>query len=447
MAFLGNLLRALTPQIDVRIKELAFHRDSALGESTAMVQGFIKPHDAVAIYQFVVPVEYHEDNCDWQLDVTRFQWITDVPRIFYDVRNLKAIASKTIEAFRPLWMKAVVQEGGTGARIQVGQAFTARQQEQDAFAIFRTDVLALYRLAWNRLWFGIENRLSNDPEFSINGFAREDAVNAVDTLKNIFPWEWVRRRYRDSSDSTEVGMWEVMFADRGFPAYLLARTAIGCICKDPGWNYLITLADSCRILEQFPEGRRFRERIASNQPGYIHQTMFAAFLLKLGLLHELEPATGSGAATHDMSVKVEDLVCDIEMKTLTSIAPARQIRNEIAEKTRQIPTAGTRPLVFFVLLLETSVVAAERSSFNQKVASITEDVFGDSEGVSAAVIGQMFVDGSGGPVQWSFGKFLINERACCTVSGNLLKRIFREPSGARNYPLLPIVFTFNPSES
>src|SRR5258708_6838494 len=131
----------------------------------------------------------------------------------------------------------------------------SEEQAQGAFSILRCDILSLYRLDWPKLWPAIENRLQHDPEFWVNGFTRQDALAAVKNLKTVFPWEWVRRRYRDAAKKPlEAGMWEVMQADQGYPAYVLARTAIGCICKDPGWNYLITLANSCKLLKDYPKG-------------------------------------------------------------------------------------------------------------------------------------------------------------------------------------------------
>jgi hypothetical protein len=318
----------------------------------------------------------------------------------------------------------------------------SEEQARDAFSIMRSDILSLYRLDWSKLWPTIENRLMHDPEFWVNGFTRQDAVDAAQVLKAVFPWEWVRRRYRDAAKKPlEVGMWDAMQADQGFPAYVLARTAIGCICKDPGWNYLITLAAACKLLKDYPKGSSLLHRIAT-EPGHIHQANFSSYLLRRQLLAEIEPATGSGNAKHDMAAQAGNAIFDIEMKALTSSDPARQVTHEIEEKCRKLPSALPRPVVFFVLLVETSI-ASNHKSWPDQLSSITPDVFERTASVSAVVVGRMFIDSAGGPIKWSFDKFVINDHAHHCVDEQSLRLVF-EPNWQRlTYPLMPIVFTYN----
>jgi len=236
----------------------------------------------------------------------------------------------------------------------------------------------------------------------------------------------------------------VMQADQGFPAYHLARTAIGCICKDPGWNFLITLAESCRLLKSYPKGSSLLQRIAT-EPGHIHQANFSGYLLKRQMLAEVEPATGSGNAKHDMAGRIGDVLFDVEMKTLTSSDPARQVTKEILEKCCKLPSTPRRPVVFFVLLVETSV-ASDHKSWPDQLNSITPDVFHHTTGVSSVVVGRMFVDSAGGPVKWSFDKFVFNKHAHHRVNEQSLRKVF-EPNWQRlAYPLMPIVFSYNPTE-
>jgi hypothetical protein len=239
-------------------------------------------------------------------------------------------------------------------------------------------------------------------------------------------------------------MWDVMQADQGFPAYHLARTAIGCICKDPGWNYLITLAESCALLKTFPKGSSLLQRIAT-EPGHIHQTNFSGYLLKRELLAEVEPVTGSGNAKHDMTARVGQVLLDIEMKALTTSDPARQVTNEIVDKCRKLPPNPRRPVVFFVLLVEASTVS-DHKSWPDQLNSITPHVFDHTTGVSSVVVGRMFVDSAGGPIKWSFDKFVSNEHAHQRVDEQSLRTVF-EPNWRRLvYPLMPIVFSYNPTE-
>jgi hypothetical protein len=240
-------------------------------------------------------------------------------------------------------------------------------------------------------------------------------------------------------------MWDAMQVDQGFPAYHLARTAIGCICKDPGWNYLITLAESCKLLKSYHKGNLLLQRIAT-EPGHIHQANFSGYLLKRQLLDEIEPATGSGNAKHDMSARIDNVIFDIEMKALTSSDPARQVSKEIVEKCRKLPSTPRRAVVFFVLLVGTSVVNNHKTWADQ-LNSITPTVFENTSGVSSVVVGRMFVDSAGGPIKWSFDKFVFNEHAHHHVDEQSLRKVF-EPNWQRLlYPLMPIVFSYNPTES
>jgi hypothetical protein len=59
----------------------------------------------------------------------------------------------------------------------------------------------------------------------------------------------------------------------------------------------------------------------------------------------------------------------------------------------------------------------------------------------------MFVDSIGGPVKWSFDKFVFNVQAHHPIDEMSLRKVF-EPNWQRLvYPLMPIVFSYNPAES
>jgi hypothetical protein len=430
-------------ECQVRIDNLRFSRSLELGKSEAFISGFVKPNLPGRVHHFAVTAHHDAVERLWGFDLKSFRWTSPVPRSLFDLRNTDSVCKALAGGLRLLWMQPVPGNNESGAQIRIGQTFISDEQIRDSFSILRGDILSLYRLDWPKLWPAIENRLMNDPEFWISGFTRQDAVDAVATLKTVFPWEWVRRRYRDvAKKRLEVGMWDVMQADQGFPAYVLARTAIGCICKDPGWNYLIGLAESCKLLKAFPKGNSLLQRIAAHEPGHIHQANFSGYLLRRGLLAEVEPATGSGSAKHDMAARVGDIVFDIEMKALITTDPARQVKGEIEEKCRKLPSVLSRPVVFFVLLVETSVTG-ERESSPDRLNSIASDVFGQTSGVSAVVVGRMFVDSNGGPVKWSFDKFLLNTQAHRQVDEPSLRLVFKPNWQRLTYPLMPIVFSYN----
>ena len=441
--------KALLPpatECQVRIVTVRFARSLELGKAEAFIRGFVKPNSAASVHFFSVTAHFVADKKLWGFDPKDFRWTSPVPRWLFDLRNVDSVCRALAGGFRLLWMQPAPGINENGAQIRVGQTFMSEEQLHRSFSILRGDILGLYRLDWPKLWPAIENRLTHDPEFWVSGFTRQDAVDAVASLKTVFPWEWVRRRYRDvAKKPREVGMWGAMQADQGFPAYVLARTAIGCICKDPGWNYLIALAESFRLLKGFPKGDSLLQRIAT-EPGHIHQANFSGYLLKRHLLVEVEPATGSGNAKHDMATRAGDATIDIEMTALTSSDPARQVRREIVEKCRQLPHRLPRPVVFFVLLVETTI-ASDRKSLVDLLDSITPDVFEQTAGVSAVVVGRMFVDSAGGPIKWSFDRFVINDHAHHCVDEPSLRLVFKPSYERLTFPLMPIVFSYNLTDS
>lgn len=425
-----------------RIKEIRFSKGPVIGEHNARIRGFLQKGSTNAGHHFKLTTYYDPHKGLWGVDLRSFEWTSPVAPGLFDLRNVDSICRTLMEGFRLLWIHPVPGPNEGGAKIQLGRTFMSDEQRRESFSILRADMLSVYRLDWPKLWPAIENRLTHDPELWLNGFTRGDASQAVALLKHVFPWEWVRRRYRDAATKpSKVGMWDSMEADQGFPAYLLARTAIGCICKDPGWNFLLTLAESCKLLRTFPKGDLLIRRIAT-EPGHIHQANFSAYLLKRHLLVEIEPSTGSGSAKHDMAARVESILFDIEMKALTSANPARQVAKEIAEKSRQLPSNPRRPVVFFVLLVESSFNVDSKARSNE-LNWITAEVFGHSTGISAAVVGRMFIDSAGGPVKWGFDKFVINEEAKSRVDDQALRKVFEPNWQKLVYPLMPIVFTFN----
>jgi hypothetical protein len=426
----------------VKITQVRFAPSLIIGKSEAHIVGLLEPDSSRNVCRFALTAEYDLQTRLWSIGLPNFRWTSPVGQSLFDFRNIQSVCKRVLVGFRILRMQPITAENVGGAKIQVGHTLMNAEQEQASFAIFRGDILTFYRLGWSHLWSAIDNRLSYDPEFWVNGFTRQDAVRAVAVLKSIFPWEWTRKRYRSAAKNpSTVGMWNEMQADQGFPAYHFARTAIGCICKDPGWNYLITLAQSCNNLNSYPRGPSFLKRIASN-PGDIHHANFAGYLHQRGMLAEIEPPTGSGSATNDLAAKIGETIVDIEMKSLTSNEPARQIGQEVLDKCRKLPALPKRPIVFFALLVEKSS-AGEAKTQQQQLDSITTSLMKNTAGVSAVVVGRMFIDSAGGPIKWNFEKFLINEQAHHRVDELLLRQIFKPNWERICYPCLPFVFSYN----
>src|SRR5690349_14659108 len=116
---------------------------------------------------------------------------------------------------------------------------------QESLLVARFELLGLARPEWSSLWEGITERVRWDPEFRVHGVSPERVRASVPVLRQLFPMDWVRRKYRDESpDRADAGMWSDYEPDVFFPAYHLARTGLGATCKDPGWNYVIALAEA-----------------------------------------------------------------------------------------------------------------------------------------------------------------------------------------------------------
>lgn len=438
----GNPMFPISTDYQLRLTNVWFEPSFEIGQNKARVEGFLKPDSNNDVHRFSLVANFDANKKLWKIDICNFNWISPVQRTLFDPRNIHQVCTRVLDSFRLLWMQPVPSEENVkGASLRFGHTLMNSEQETASFAIFRGDIHSFYHLDWRYLWDAIENRLSFDPEFWVNGFNRQEAIRAVGVLKSVFPWEWVRKRYRNYSKNSIVGMWNEMQADQGFPAYQLARTAIGCICKDPGWNYLITLAQSCNSLKKYPKGASFLKRISKN-PGDIHHANFAGYLHQRGMLAEIEPPTGSGNATNDLAVKIGEILIDIEMKSLTSMEPARQIGQEVLDKCRKLPSIPKRPIVFFALLVEKPSTGEEKTQ-QQQLDTFTTGLMANSTGVSAIVVGRMFIDATGGLIKWSFEKFLPNEQAHHQISEVLLRQIFKPNWERIRYPCMPIVFSYN----
>lgn len=109
---------------------------------------------------------------------------------------------------------------------------------------------------------------------------------------------------------------------------------------------------------------------------------------------------------------------------------------------RNIQSLPKKPIVFFALLVEKSSTG-EAKTQQQQLDTITTGLLKNSPGISAIVVGRMFIDSAGGPIKWNFEKFLINEQALHRVDESLLRQIFKPNWERICYPCMPIVFSYN----
>jgi len=387
---------------------------------------------------------YDRRRLTWVIRTHDVEWLGLIPSHLVERDNLRAILGEFIRYLKVLWFKPILTEGEEGARIQVGQAKITRDQFRDAFLIVRHDLLDRYQPEWPTLWPAIEERVANDPEFAVQGFDRATIKRAVETLKPIYPWEWVKSKYKLArGDNSEPEMNDRVDADFWFPAHQLARTALGVTCKDPGWNYLATLAAGVETLRQYEGGQRLIAQIPSN-PGVLHQASFGSYLHERGILSSVNHSTGSGSDTHDFLIRGPESEYDVEMKALTSNNPARRIKREISERIRRLPSTLPRPLILYAVLVDKGQIISPKV-VDQYLSEIQEECFCGSPKFTAIVAGTMFVDSAGGPVKWSFEKVLLNPQAEIQKSEDEIRSIFAPNWTELYHPLLSIVTTFEGS--
>lgn len=294
------------------------------------------------------------------------------------------------------------------------------------------------------LWDLIINRVEYDPEFTVHGIQKSRIKDAVQIIQSLYPWEWVKKRYKLALNDTKTQptMDQYIDSDFWFPARLLARTAQGVICKDPGWNYLFSLAEGIKAVKKFPNGEKLLKSNAKSQ-GIVHQINFSGYLDKRGILTDVNQPTGSGNDKHDFAVKIGKKDYDIEMKALSSRNPGKTLKQEIMNRNCRLPRSPTHPIVYYVVLVESNISNLneyENKTVKNFLAEITHDCFNESQKVAAIVVGEMFVDTSGGELKWSFNKFLINNKLKSSINELELRQIFVDNLKSLSYPLIPITF-------
>ena len=412
------------PQVGTRCVDLRGHL-SALGS------GF-----PFSIRAHHIPAENH-----WTTRADTLRWRSPVPASFMSQDNLLAITRTVIAALRPTWLKPISGGGGEGAALQVGQAKMSGDDLEQSLLVARFELLGLARPEWSSMWDGITERARWDPELRVHGMPAERIRRAVPILRRLFPVDWVRREYRDESpDRSAAGMWSDYEPDVFFPAYHLARTGLGATCKDPGWNYVIALAEAIDMLRTAPGGQRLISELPRSS-GAVHHAVFAKYLADCGRLVELNPGTGSGNDTHDLSARADDGLQDYELKTVSSARPGPKIANEIRSRIPRLPARPPRPIVILTLLVPKNQ-AAIGSTLEEYLGTIEDSCFAGSSKISAVVAGAAFVDASGGDIKWRFDKFVRNSAAANPVTEESLRSVCAQNWTRVAYPAFPIFMKY-----
>jgi len=379
------------------------------------------------------------DGGEWKLRDTRcsgdFAELLRCKEVLQELVNRAALLLKTIN----VWAEEAAS--GEGAKLFVNQQLAPSQFSGRVMISFRPDMLSLPMAQWDDMWSLIEGRVRNDPYFRVHGFGGDEVQQAIQALKQIFPGSWVRKRYRRQDGANPKMASDLPQDSEGwFPASHLARSALGAICIDPGWNYLTEIGLSILELQGFNGLQRLKKQV-SRSPGTQHHLCLAAELFRRGHLLALEPSTGSGGASNDLLVRCGDRQYEIEVKEFSSTNPASNLAREIENKCKKLPERLERPVVFHAVLLEKGKF--EKSKEDLFFEAVRELAPNMSRKISAVVAGRRFVDASGGRVKRDAEVRILNPDAFVPSNTEDLAALFAKNYDSVQYPVFGIGSFFN----
>lgn len=359
----------------------------------------------------------------------------DTAILLSDGKVLQALVNKVGKLLNAvnIWPGESTCEGG--ARLMLNEKLAPTEVGEDVVISFRPNMLSLVASNWKDLWILIEGRLEGDRFFRVHGFSEADTRVAFCHLRQIFPGDWVRAKYKRARGGGGVPLLSANIpqkADSWFPAVVLARTALGAICIDPGWNYLVEIGLSIQELQGYDGLDKLKGQIARSS-GSQHHLCLAAELHRRGYLVSLDPTTGSGGATNDIRAKVGDNEYDIEVKEFSSEEPGDRLAREVEDKCGKMPKRPTRPVVFHAVLVERDGFdpAKEKRFFNEVVA--LRGIIPDK--ISAIVAGRRFVDSAGGRAKRDAEHIVLNPKALAPSNRADLETLFCRNYESIKYPM------------
>lgn len=357
-----------------------------------------------------------------------------------DDLDIKTLAQKMaahaarLLATRNIWP---VQEEGRGARLSLElQSFPDNNLNKTIISL-RPDMLSMRSDSWQSLWEQVEGRVVADDCFRVQGFDKIEILSAVKILRLIFPSDWIKASLkRGGASATPTMATELPHeSEFWFPACHLARTALGALCVDPAWNYLIEIASAIKELEKFPGLERLKRQLTKN-PGTQHHLCLAAELHSRGYLVGLEPSTGVGSASNDLLAECEGRRYAIEVKEFTSKNPVASLKKEIEKKVTQLPKYLNQPVIFHVVLRERGMgVPSKEDDFSDSIDAIRSDL---NPKISAVVFGRRFVDGAGGRVKRDVLRSIVNPSAQSQAQPQDIETLFSKNYSNISYPIFGI---------
>ncbi|SFC47656.1 SEC-C metal-binding domain-containing protein [Pseudoalteromonas denitrificans] len=411
--------------------DIKFHCDHNIRKSEVFVSGELSTESSRYLFSLFTT---QLDDGNWKMK--KLIWISTPPPFLDQKEFSRTLINKFYTLMKTINMWAGKQLSGS-AEMLVNEIRTPDEALATNTVSFRSNLLNLPVNQWNEMWDRIDRRIHFDSDFRVHGFSQTEVLIAIKSLMNVFPSDWVRARYRENSKNGDKPKFGDPFqpeASRSwFPAYHLARTALGAICVDPGWNYLIEMGLSIKELDGFKESDKLLQQLTNN-PGTQHHLCLAAELHSRGLLVGLEPQTGSGNATNDLLVKKNKNCYAIEVKEFTSKKPKNTLLKELNDKSNKLPKVPENPVLFHVVLREKGRLDAKKEKgFIDEVSSGN---FNIPQKISAIIIGTRFVDSNGGRVKRETKKIILNSKSINKnqIDMNDLKEIFNNNYSNVCYP-------------
>ncbi len=398
--------------------------------SVAVARGNVRLNGLISKFELVVaPVD------DGQWCIVNLGWQNaDFQHIHLNKDEIiKALVNRTARLLDTInmWPR---EQTGKGARLCVNERVIQENIKNSVLISFRANILNVPSANWQHLWGHIERRVKDDPFFKVLGFDTATVERVLPLIKDIFPSDWARARYTKAGLSGMADKFE-QESEGWFPAYHLARTAHGAICRDPGWNYLVEIGLAIEELQGFNGADRLKRQLAKS-PGTQHHVCLAADLHKRGFLKGLEPSTGVGAASNDLLLEFNSKQFQVEAKEFSSSKPINRLRKEIADKVKKLPRRPRQPIVFHVVLSDNGVFDKEREdTFLDAISNLHDNL---SEKISAIVAGKRFVDSGGGRIKRDIGLIVINTKAIAPIEKQDLQVVFAANYLDIKYPVYGI---------
>jgi hypothetical protein len=375
-------------------------------------------------------------NGEWGLQ--DIQWDKHHPFLETD-EFLQQLTNKAAKLLCPI-NSLYGEQSENGAKVIFNQKIAPKESLYRVFSSFRPEILSIPSVRWENIWNLIENRVNYDEHFRVQGFLKAEVIKAIGELKKIFPASWIKKQYENESQlkglKLDMGMDFLRNSSPfWYPCFHLVRTAIGCICIDPAWNYLVELGLSVNRLKSFPGVNSLINSLTVSN-GNQHHICLADDLNKRGLLFELEPKIANGSCKNDLSIKYNGQIIDLELKAFSSNSPSRSLIKEIHKKINVLPKKFDKPLIFHAILIENGEFNKERVElFYKSIGSVMNNL---SENISAVVAGKIFVDATGGNLKRDSEKICINVNSHFKLLESDLKEIFKRNYEKVTYPFYGI---------